>query len=63
MLAAPSLMTGVAVAEEKAEKTDMNASHPPIRSLKLGVFKLVVVNDGTRVTEKPHEIYGTNQPQ
>lgn len=41
----------------------MNASHPPIRSLKLGAFKVVVVNDGTRVTEKPHEIYGTNQPQ
>ncbi len=63
VLAAPTLMTGVAVAEEKAEKTDMNASHPPIRSLKLGAFKVVVVNDGTRVTEKPHEIYGTNQPQ
>ncbi|UAX94580.1 MBL fold metallo-hydrolase [Ensifer adhaerens] len=63
VLAAPTLMAGVAVAEEKAEKTDMNASHPPIRSLKVGAFKVVVVNDGTRVTEKPHEIYGTDQPQ
>ncbi|MEI3850270.1 MULTISPECIES: MBL fold metallo-hydrolase [Ensifer] len=62
VLAAPSLLTGVAVAEEKVEKTHMKSA-PPIRSLKLGAFKLVVVNDGTRVTEKPHEIYGTNQSQ
>ncbi|MCY1292615.1 Metallo-beta-lactamase superfamily protein [compost metagenome] len=62
MLAAPSLLTGAAVAEEKAENTDMKSA-PPIRSLKLGAFKVIVVNDGTRVTEKPHEIYGTNQSQ
>ncbi|MCY1319210.1 Metallo-beta-lactamase superfamily protein [compost metagenome] len=62
VLAAPSLLTGAAVAEEKAENTDMKSA-PPIRSLKLGAFKVIVVNDGTRVTEKPHEIYGTNQSQ
>lgn len=62
VLAAPSLLTGAAVAEEKAENTDMKSAHP-IRSLKLGAFKVIVVNDGTRVTEKPHEIYGTNQSQ
>ena len=63
VLAAPSLMTGVAAAEEKAEKTDMYTSHPPFRSLKLGAFKVIVANDGRRVIEKPHEIYGINQPQ
>ncbi|WP_113133215.1 MBL fold metallo-hydrolase [Hyphomicrobiales bacterium] len=62
VLAAPSLLTGAAVAEEKAENTDMKSA-PPIRSLKLGAFKVIVVNDGARVTEKPHEIYGTNQSQ
>lgn len=62
VLAAPSLLTGAAVAEEKAENTDMKSA-PPIRSLKLGAFKVIVVNDGIRVTEKPHEIYGTNQSQ
>ncbi|WDZ77311.1 MBL fold metallo-hydrolase [Ensifer adhaerens] len=62
VLAAPSLLTGVAAAQEKMENTDMKSA-PPIRSFKLGAFKVVVVNDGTRVTEKPHEIYGTNQSQ
>ena len=62
VLAAPSLMTGIAVAQEKSENTGMKAS-PPTRMLKLGAFKIVVVNDGTRVSDKPHETYGTNQPQ
>ena len=62
VLAAPSLLTGVAVAEEKMENREMNSA-PPIRSLKLGAFKVVAINDGTRVSDKPHETYGTNQPQ
>ncbi|WP_414650713.1 MBL fold metallo-hydrolase [Ensifer sp.] len=62
VLAAPSLVTGVAAAEEKKDTTGM-INAPPIRPLKLGTFKVMVVNDGTRVTEKPHEIYGTNQPE
>ncbi|MGE6781203.1 MBL fold metallo-hydrolase [Ensifer adhaerens] len=62
VLAVPSLLTGVAVAEEKMENREMKSA-PPIRSLKLGAFKVVAINDGTRVSDKPHETYGTNQPQ
>ncbi|HEV7318493.1 MAG TPA: MBL fold metallo-hydrolase [Ensifer sp.] len=62
VLAAPSLMTGLAVAQEKTDNTQMTPP-PPIRSFKLGAFKVVAINDGTRVSDKPHETYGTNQPQ
>ncbi len=60
-LAAPSLLAGLAGAQETTEKggTAMSAD---FRTLKLGSFKVTVISDGTRAADKPHEIFGTNQP-
>ena len=60
-LAAPSLLAGIAGAQETTEKggTAMSAD---FRTLKLGSFKVTVISDGTRAADKPHEIFGTNQP-
>lgn len=41
----------------------MKTTPPSIRPFKLGAFKVVVVSDGTRISDKPHETYGTNQPE
>ncbi len=63
VLAAPSFMTGFATAQEKTDSQNMQPAHPPIRALKLGAFKVVVICDGTRTSAKPHETYGTNQSE
>lgn len=63
VLAAPSIMTGFAAAQEKTDSQDMQSAQPPIRALKLGAFKVVVICDGTRTSAKPHETYGTNQSE
>lgn len=63
VLAAPSIMTGFAAAQQKTDSQDMQSAQPPIRALKLGAFKVVVICDGTRTSAKPHETYGTNQSE
>ncbi|RDL52781.1 N-acyl homoserine lactonase [Ensifer sp. M14] len=63
VLAAPSIITGFAVAQEKADNQNMQPAQPPIRALKLGAFRVVVICDGMRVSPKPHETYGTNQSE
>lgn len=63
VLAAPSIMTGFATAQEKTDNQNMQQAQPPIRALKLGAFKVVVICDGTRASAKPHETYGTDQSE
>ncbi|WP_075290375.1 MBL fold metallo-hydrolase [Pararhizobium arenae] len=60
-LAAPFIMTGAAQAQDQATETAM----PPARtnSFNIGAFKVTVISDGTRLSENPHETFGTNQPQ
>jgi glyoxylase-like metal-dependent hydrolase (beta-lactamase superfamily II) len=60
-LAAPSLLAGLADAQESTEK-DAMAKGADFKTLKLGSFKVTVISDGTRASDNPHEIYGTNQP-
>nr|WP_164856494.1 MBL fold metallo-hydrolase [Sinorhizobium meliloti] len=60
-LAAPGLLAGIAGAQETAEKDGMGKS-ADFRTLKLGSFKVTVISDGTRAADKPHEIFGTDQP-
>lgn len=60
-LAAPGLFAGLAMAQEKTEKPGMT-SNANFRTFGLGAFKLTVINDGTRASGNPHEIYGLDQP-
>lgn len=61
ILAAPALMAGAEAAENLA-MPEMNMGQG-IRRLKLGTFEITVINDGTRVADKLHETFGTDQPR
>ncbi len=61
VLAAPFLMNRAAFAQADP-KTDA-AMSPAMKTngFKIGTFAVTVISDGTRVSEKPQETYGTNQ--
>ncbi|MBW8300719.1 MAG: MBL fold metallo-hydrolase [Hydrogenophaga sp.] len=61
-LAAPSLMTRAAFAQGADKAADINHAMPPeTHRFKLGGFRVVVVKDGARASDKPQETFGTNQ--
>ncbi len=62
MLAAPIILTG-GQAHAQSEPVAANADQMTrTRNFKVGAFDILVISDGSRVSEKPFETYGTNQP-
>ena len=63
VLAAPAVLTG---ARAQAAETGVTEKAPDmgqgIRRLKLGGFRVTVISDGMRPSDKPQETFGTNQP-
>ncbi|WEA26183.1 MULTISPECIES: MBL fold metallo-hydrolase [Rhizobium] len=62
LLAAPAILREKAEAAASGESRNMDATPlPEINQFKLGSYKFTAVRDGTNVSEKPYETYGTNQ--
>ena len=61
-LAAPLLMRRTAFAADAEDPSMTEDAMPDIHRFKMGAFKMVVIKDGARPSDKPNEIYGTNQP-
>lgn len=61
MLAAPAVFSGRALAQEKQALAIDRVTPPDIHQFKVGGFKVLVIKDGARASEKPGETFGTNQ--
>lgn len=60
-LSAPALMARAAFAQAETSMDINHAMPPETHRFQLGGFEVVVIKDGTRVSEKPGETFGTNQ--
>lgn len=60
-LAAPAILPRLASAQDAAAPAAGAEPAPRIHSFPLGGFKVTVISDGKRVSEKPQETFGTNQ--
>lgn len=61
VLAAPFIGRGTAFAQSEPKAEPMTSPAGKFNTFKLGDFKITVVSDGTRLSEKPQETFGTNQ--
>lgn len=57
-LAAPAILTRASFAQTA---TETMKNTPKTNSFKIGKFAVTVISDGTRLSEKPEETFGTNQ--
>lgn len=60
-LAAPALMTRAAFAQAETSMDINHAMPPETNRFQLGDFEVVVIKDGSRVSDKPGETFGTDQ--
>ncbi|TWF57361.1 MBL fold metallo-hydrolase [Neorhizobium alkalisoli] len=60
-LAAPAILTGQALAQEKKTLAIDRVTPPDIHKFKLGGFQVLVIKDGARASGVPGETFGTNQ--
>ncbi|WP_164901788.1 MBL fold metallo-hydrolase [Neorhizobium lilium] len=61
MLAAPAVLSGRVQAQENKTLVINRVTPPDIHQFKVGGFKLLVIKDGARPSDKPGETFGTNQ--
>lgn len=63
VLAAPAVVTRAAAQGAETNVTTTPNMGQGIRRLKLGTFRVTVISDGMRPSDKPNETFGTNQPK
>lgn len=62
IIAAPALLSGRVQAQDSKTLVIDRVIPPDIHQFKLGGFKVLVIKDGARPSDKPGETFGTNQP-